>query len=573
MNNELQTGLVPRVVSEWWRDLCARRADDVCVRGDDQNYSFADIERRASALARGLLARGWGNGSHIGLLLHNGPEWIIGWLAIERIGAVAVTLSTLFAPPELLQTLEHADVEVLLSTRRYLGHDYAQRIEEALPELTGASGKDPLALAAAPSLRAIYFDSLAGREWSAGTFADLEFLGNSAPGFSEILLRSVEERILPTDTAMLLYTSGSTAMPKAVLHSQQTIVSKIQAMAGMNCIIPAEVEPGDCLLINNPLFWIGGFLACFCGLENGGHVVFGTSLAPGQLWEDIDRYAVTHVSGGEAVLRSLQGHPSARGRKIDTLLKPQNSGQLAYLRGAQGYDKAQIGNSIGMTETFGPHTGPRSIAETRGALAGTWGWPLGGMEHRIVDRETGAACPLGRSGELLVRGPWLMQGYYKNSDPELFDAQGFYHTGDLCVLDGAGRIDFLGRISGMIKTSGANVAPDEVEVALRRHPGVIEAVVLGVPDEARGELVVAVVAPALDAQLDEVAIRAWLKNRISSFKIPRRVLFMTLEDMPKTTSHKIHRPSLEQWARQALSPGEMLPASRSNRLPRRQNQT
>jgi acyl-CoA synthetase (AMP-forming)/AMP-acid ligase II len=162
-----------------------------------------------------------------------------------------------------------------------------------------------------------------------------------------------------------------------------------------------------------------------------------------------------------------------------------------------------------------------------------------GYERRIVNPETGEAAPLGQVGELQVRGGGLMSGFYKMSPKDVFTSDGFYPTGDLARLDAEGYIYFVGRRGDMIKTRAANVSRLEVEAAMRGVPGVELPIVVGLPDPELGERVVAAVVPAKDASPTDESIKTALRAVLSSYKIPREIVFITHDDVPRTTTGKI----------------------------------
>jgi acyl-CoA synthetase (AMP-forming)/AMP-acid ligase II len=197
-----------------------------------------------------------------------------------------------------------------------------------------------------------------------------------------------------------------------------------------------------------------------------------------------------------------------------------------------------------MSETVGPHSGMPLGDLLPEGREGAFGRVLPGMEFRIVDPDSGAPMPTGAFGELLVRGRWLMDGFYKRERSEVFEPDGFYRTGDNCALDDEGFLYFSGRLGGMIKTSGANVSPEEVEILVRSHPDVLEAAVFGVPDRRVGQIVVAAVAKVQGAALDEAELQAFLRGQLSSFKTPKRIIFVDFEELPRTASQKIRKAEL-----------------------------
>jgi len=177
-------------------------------------------------------------------------------------------------------------------------------------------------------------------------------------------------------------------------------------------------------------------------------------------------------------------------------------------------------------------------------LRGSFGHSVPGLEHKIVDPETGAALPPGEFGEICVRGYSLMLGLYKQEREDVFDRDGFYHTGDAGHFDADGVLFFEARLGEMIKTAGANVTPREVEVVIETFPEVVSAFVVGLPDPGRGQNVAAAVVLKRGAALDADRARARLRDELSAYKIPREWLFAAKESLPFTDSGKIDKKRL-----------------------------
>jgi len=538
----------PARIDDWWRAGLARGPARLVLIDNGREWTFVQLEERAAGIAGGLVAQGAGKGSRIGILFPNRAEWLACWLAATRIGGIAVTLSTFFAPPELAFTLHHADVTHLLCARGYLDHRYDARLAAAFPALAEADGAVPLALEAAPHLRGVWFDAPVEARWTAGTLDDLASSAQGCARAAPPMIEAMRAAVSSADSAMMIYTSGSTAAPKGVVHSQATVARKIAFMAAANSLIPLDVEPGDRLLINSPLFWVGGFLTAKSGLTRDAALIFDDDHSPKAMLRAVRELGATSVSGAESVLRNMRDLEDFRDEDL-ARLKPQHTSQLAFFNRFAGPDHPRLTNSLGMTETLGPHSGDPGFVLPPEIGENTFGFALDGMELRIVDPASGAPVPAGEPGELCVRGVWLMEGFYKRERRDCFDADGFYHTGDKCRLMPEGRLLFEGRLGGMIKTSGANVSPEEVELALLDHSGILEAAVFGMPDPGRDEIVVAVIVPASGSGLDEEAVRQWVKARLSSFKVPRRVLFHQSTQLPRTPSNKIRKPALADMVR------------------------
>jgi len=552
-SSDIRPEPLERTIPGWWRGLTALHSERALVRHEGRSDTFEEIERRSAALARGLLAEGAGKGVRIGLLMPNSADWIVSFLAITRIGGIAVTLSTFLAAEELRYAIQHADVAILLSADRYLRHDYLGRLEEALPGLTGADGQAPLALTACPYLRGVWLvGTAAAPTWVRGRLGDLEDEGVASETFSEALLAAVERLVSPADRAMLIYTSGSTSEPKGVLHTHGTIVDKVAFMVRARWLTPWDITPDDRPIITSPFFWIGGFLVLACTMTVGATVLCVDEHAPEALIDVIRREGATQVSGQVPSLRALAGSPQCEPGDLERL-KPQNSVQRPFFNKDPAIAPSQFCNSLGMTETFGPHSGQVTGEVLPHRLANSFGLALGGMELKIVDPVTRAPLAAGDEGELFVRGPWLMDGFYKRERREVFQPDGFYATGDKGVIDADGHLFYRGRLGGMIKTAGANVAPEEVEAAIRVHDAVVDVAVIGLPDEELGEMVVAVVAPKPGRRIDEHELKARLRHQLSSFKVPKRFLFIDLDELPLTPSNKIRKPALTQLITKLLA--------------------
>jgi len=481
--------------------------DRIQILDPGQALSFRDVERRSAAMARGLLASGVGKGEKVGLLMPNGCDWVVAWYAIARIGAVAVLLSTFAKPRELAYQLRHGDVRTLLSCERFLDNHFVARLTEALPGLSEASGTHVLKLACAPYLRTIWIAGEQQPRWAAGHFRALEHRPHGDA--FRALLPAVEAEVTPSDPAVIIYTSGSTAEPKAVLHNHGTVVRQGLAMAGY-----MTYRPGDRCLTTMPFFWVGGLCTSLLAANiNGAGLFCPATPAPENCLKALQEHGVTHLALWPAQSAALMAMPEF-GSDDFARLRPTSAQQLAMFNLAP----AELApNSLGMSETFGPHSMEFAGVSLLPHRAGSFGRGVRDVELKIVDPETGDAVAPGQFGELWVRGHALMMGFYKCERREVFEPDGFYRTGDQCSLSDDGYLFFNGRLGDMIKTSGANVSPREVETVLLAQPGVLEAVVLGLPDPNLGERVVAVVVAAAGATLTEVALTACLQESLSAY--------------------------------------------------------
>jgi acyl-CoA synthetase (AMP-forming)/AMP-acid ligase II len=511
-------------------------ARELCVT-EARRMTYAQAESESAELARALLASGVGKGSRVGILFPNGPDFLAAFFAVTRIGAVAVPISTFYQARELGWVLRHADVSVLLCCERTLRHDYLERLERAAPDLARCKG-EPLYLRELPHLRAVRVWGRATRDWALDGPRSLADALRAAPAIDAGFLEQVESSVAPADAAVLIYTSGSTAEPKGVVHTHGTLVRH-------SCNLRQYVgfETGDRIYSSMPFFWVGGIAASLLPcMFHGATLLCEEGFDPDRTLAFLSRERATVIGAWPAVIQALAQHP--RLHEYDWSCVRSGTLYEVMPPGKRPADIELRTNSLGMTETCGPHTWGDREVDLPESMRGTFGAAIPGVEHKVVDPETGRTLPAGEYGEICVRGYNVCQGLYKREREESFDADGFYHTGDGGWFDAEGNLFFKGRLGDMIKTAGANVAPREVEVALETFPEIKLAAVVGVPDPVRGQLVVAAVVAEPGRQIDGDAVRARLRDELSSYKVPRHLVVLRYDEMPLTDSGKVHKKRL-----------------------------
>ncbi|MET0900075.1 MAG: class I adenylate-forming enzyme family protein [Mycobacterium sp.] len=473
--------------------------------------TYADVDRQSALAARWLLQHGVGKGTRVGLFFPNGIDWVTWWLAVSRIGAVAVPLSTLYTPAEIVKVLRLADIGLLVAPAHVLHIDVAERLEAALPELADHQS-NRLALPAAPYLRGIAITGDVGRPWAT-------LVNDAAARVSDEVLSAVEAEVTAADLAVMVHTSGSTADPKGVLHTHGTLVR--QTSTWPNAIRTITGSSGEVrILCAMPFFWVGGLLAATGALHEPLTVVVMPRLDAETALDLAERERVNGIVGWPAFTQRLREHPSFSRRDLSSAPMLQD-GPL---------DIAMTG----VPDGFPVH---RTMTETAGGFAYT--------EMRIVD-DRGRPVSPGVTGELWIRGIGVMAGYNKRERVDTFDEDGWYHTGDRVYRrDDDPRVFYVGRTTDLIKVAGANVSPLEVEAVLAEFPDVAQCVVLGVDDPERGEEVCAVVVPATNVDVESLDHRA--RERLSSYKVPTRWVIVTSDQIPTLPSGKFDRTSLRKW--------------------------
>ncbi len=521
---------------EFVRHIAAEWGDrDLAVLGDER-LTYADAERRSATLAKALLRSGVKPGTHVGLLAPNGPNWIVAWLAATRIGALVPLLNTYYKPRELGWAVGHSEVQVLLTVGHHLGHDYVERLETVAPGLAEQPHRD-IRVESHPSLRTVWMWGDAAPFW-AGTVEDLL---TEADGVSDARLLEAEASVSPSDAMLVIYTSGSTAEPKGVIHSHGGVLRH-----PFNLLPFRDLVPGDVCYTPMPLFWVGGLTyTLISSMHAGATVVFEEQFEPGATLDLIERERVTHVIGWPHMAKALVEHPSfpdrdlsaVRGGSLDALL-PE------HLRVG---DPELRANSLGMTESLGPHSIELIGSPLPPEKKGSFGRSVPGVEHRIVDPISGKDQPPGEMGEIWIKGYSLLLGHLKKDRREVFTKDGWFRTGDAGYLDADGHLYFKGRMGDQIKSSGMNITPREVELVIEEQPEVMHAFVMGVPHDERGEDVAAAIVfrPGCTAEADE--LRARLKQEMSSYKVPRHVAtYASPDDLPWLDSGKIDRRAVQQ---------------------------
>jgi len=472
-------------VPHFLRDIVSRHGDRTLVVLDDRRITFAEAEAQSARLARGLLARGVGKGSRVGLLMPNGPDWVVCCLAATRIGALCVPLNTFSQTRELAWILRHADVDTLLCVSSFLSHDYLARLEEAAPGLA-SSGASPLRLPALPFLRSVLVWGESDRAWAQSGPELIRSAGDDSGGQSPIddeFLRATESAVSPADAMMLLYSSGSTADPKGALHSHASVIRH-----SFNLVSVRDLTSEDRAWSPMPFFWVGGLVYALLGnMHVGAATLCEEVFEPGKTLAFLARERATVALGWPHFGIALAQHPERDQHDLSSLRAGNMPGLLP--KEMVHPDPELRVNALGMTETCGPHTWSLGDPILPERLRGSFGTPVAGVEHKVVDPDSGQELPAGEFGEICVRGYSLMMGLYKKAREDVFDPDGFYRTGDGGYFDPDGVLFFKGRLGDMIKSGGANVTPSEVEQVLLAFPEIKEAYVVGVEDRDRGQTV------------------------------------------------------------------------------------
>jgi fatty-acyl-CoA synthase len=512
-----------RTLPDLLDELTARQPDHELIVGGGERLSYAETRERARRLAKGLRRLGVTAGDRVALVMTNRPEWLLIDFAVMMLGATLVPISTWSRPRELEYVLAHCGVTTLVTIPR-LG---AQRFLDAVGEMGGPGG------ARLPDLRRVV---VAGSERPPGaiTLDDLGELGRDVP---DAEIDAAQRAVTPEDVACILYTSGTTSTPKGVQLCHGGLIENMWNIGERQHLTPA-----DRMWMGISLFWSFGCAnALVAVMSHGGTLVLQEQLDAGLALALIERERCTVYYGTPNIALALTEHPDRPRRDLSSLRTGAAIGPPVAMQMVMDLGAREICNVYGLTECYGncSVTDAHDAPEVRRT---TVGYPLPGMEIRVVDRESRRPLPAGEIGEILVRG-LLTPGYYR--DPEknaaAFDGDGFLLTGDLGFLGDDGRLHFRGRIKEMVKTGGINVAPLEVEEVLLGHPAVEQAYVVGLPDPKKEEILVAVVVPKPGQAADPAALRALCRDALAAYKVPHAIHVMRREDLPLTSTGKVQK--------------------------------
>ena len=515
----------------------------------DRRLSHGALNTSAREWAKAMVALGVEPGDHVGILLTTRPEFVEAMFGIAMAGAVAVPVNARYQPGELAYLVRDADLVALVTTGKVADSlDFADRLFTALPSLAGAADATRLGLPEAPRLRQIICVDEPCPAHLVGKSA--AFIAGAAIADAEIDRRI--DATAPESIALILYTSGTTANPKGCMIRHRGIVGNSRNLGRRY-----RMEQGDRFWSPLPIFHIAGILPMVAALDLGGSYLTIPNFDAGVALAMLEREKATHAYPSfVTIMQDLIEHPSFATTNLSSvrLMNSNFAVQPDWIRDKMSQampHTIQVG-TYGLTEGSGTicTSRPDDPYELRTTRLGV---PLDEWEVRIVDRETGEDCAVGKQGEIVARGPNMLAGYYNAPDKNAEAIRdGWLYTGDIGSFDEHGQIMFHGRTKDMLKVGGENVAAVEIEAVLQSHPAVKLAQVVGIPHQRYVEIPAAFVELAEGAAADESELIAHCDGKLARFKIPRHVRFVS--EWPMSTS-KIQKFRLRDQLVAELSQG------------------
>jgi long-chain acyl-CoA synthetase len=494
---ELNLGLI-------LRESAAERPDHIAVRLNERALSYAEIDRQARGIATALLQRGIAPGQTVALLIPNVPEFTTAYFGLLYAGITVVPLNVLLSAPEITYHLQDSDAQLLIA------HPFFAE-----------SARAGAAAAGVPVV------------WSSGEGDDTLDAMAEQPALAEL------HPTLPTDTAVILYTSGTTGKPKGAELTHSNLF--------LNCsfVIPRliPVETDAVMLAALPLFHSFGQTAVQnAAISAGGTITMLPRFTPEAALQVMERDRVSVFAGVPTMYFALLHHRFEREYDLSALKHCMSGGAPMPVEVMRAFEKkypVEILEGYGLSETspvasFNMHDRPRR--------PGSIGYPVWGTEMRIVDDED-RPVPDGEPGEVCIRGHHVMKGYLNRPDATKEALRGgWFHSGDIGTRSPEGYFTIVDRKKDMILRGGFNVYPREVEEVLYTHEAIAEAAVIGVPNLEKGEEVKAIVVLVAGAKLSAEDVIAYCKQRLAAYKYPRVVEFR--DALPKGSTGKILKREL-----------------------------
>jgi acyl-CoA synthetase (AMP-forming)/AMP-acid ligase II len=530
----LTANLVRRVcVGDLTTRAASHFSDRIAVVDADRELSYRELEDRSNAVARGLVELGLGRGDVVAMLMPNSWEFLAAFFGCAKIGVICMPMNLGLAAEDVAYQFDDAGPSAVIAE------------EPFLPLLAAALG--------ATKERSVNRILVARAER-----VDEKIAGVAASRFEELVdgdPAPVEVIVEDRDVVQCLYTSGTTSRPKAVLTSHVAVM-----MAALSTCVQIRHERGDdgsVFPIVLPLFHVTALdVLTLPVLLSGGTVVLHRAFDADALLRDLATRRVTHLMllpmmWGQLVDRAGRDAPGTDNvRAAIYAMAPMTKQRLDEVHAT--FPNADVILGSGQTEFTPPTVMQWPSHQWR--KDASWGAPTITCQVQIMDAE-GNLLPAGREGEIVYRGPQSMQGYGNNADANTAAfAHGWFHSGDVGYLDDEGVLWFTDRVKDMVKTGGENVSSVEVERVLLGHPGVADCAVIGMPDDRWGEAVTAVVEAAGTGEVDPEELRAYAKQHLAGYKVPKRVV--TVAELPKTSTGKIQKHELRSRLNQSSEGAE-----------------
>lgn len=482
----------------------------------NETYTYLEFQNKINCYSIALMKLGVKKTSHIGVFSDNTPEYLALLLASMKIGAVLVSINNNYTEKELSYVLKQSDCSLLFTTN------------ELMNKVIKNSNLD------LPNLNNIL------------TFNDLSKTYESIENKSSYILelKEAQKTVLPDDTALILYTSGTTGLPKSVLHSHCCILNGIRSFQKQ-----FNYDEDDKLILVLPLYHMMGCLySSLLMFFVGGSLVVINKFKTSTVLKTIESERCTCFHGVPTMFRFLLN--KYKDYNISSLKKGFIAGSdcpsklLEDIREKLGIDSLYCG--YGQTESLGITL--ISITNTIESITYTTANPVDNVSIKIRDINSSNTVPAGENGEIIVLSPYLMQGYYNNDEAnkKAIDEKGWLHTGDIGIMNKDGSISIVGRLKDIINRGGENISPVEIENEILKLEKVSDVAIVGVPDSLMGEEICAFIIPKENISIELEELKTLLSKNLSRYKMPKYLF--TENSFPVNPSGKVQKYLLQQKA-------------------------
>jgi len=493
--------------------LCPER---IAIIFEDRQCTYRELQDRVYRLANGLIKLGLKEDDRVAVLSENCFEFLEIYTGVAKVGGVVAPLNYRLLPQDIAQLVGYADTEFLI-----VGANYADMIHSIRGNIEGV--KNLIALEGGGEGMMSYDQLLA-----------------ESPSNKPEVIRGMD------DLFCLLFTGGTTGFPKGAMLTHRNLYN-----TALSFIVETQITYGDVSLLVTPIFHAGALWPLFMHLMLGNTQVVLRRVDVNQIVEAIEKYKVTYSMWVSSIIGLILNHPDVVNKKRDiSSMRLINTGGAPLptalvkklidtvgctLTNGGGQTEAGIFSNLKYNDYIDSH--PEKMASAGPPI-------ITNMEFKIVD-ENDEEMPTGTTGELVVRGDSVMKGYWRLPEETAVSMRGgWQHTGDLCKVDEDGFLYYMDRKKDMIKSGGENVYSKEVEDVLFAHPDILEAAVIGVPDEKWGEMVKALVVLREGKQATDKDIIAYCKTQLAGFKCPKSLVFV--DYLPKTAMNKMDKSALRE---------------------------
>ena len=497
------------------------------IEDGDVTLTFPALEAARLQSARAFAASGISPGDCIGIWAPNIHEWIVAAIGLQSVGAVLVPMNTRMKGAEAAYVLRKSQARMVLTVGDFLGENYVSMLDaQDLPELT---------------------ETVVFRSEEPGCTSWADFLAR-ADGVSEDDARERSAAVTPDDLSDIMFTSGTTGNPKGVMAAHGQNLRCFEAWTEV-----IGLNEADRYLIVNPFFHAFGYKAGWLSC-----IMRGSTILPHQVFdvpavlERVGRERVSVLPGPPTLYQSILSHPERE--KYDlTCLRLAVTGAAAVpvelvhrMQDELSFETVITG--YGLTEACGIVTMCRFDDDPE-TIALTSGRAIPDVEVRCID-DDGKEVPRGEPGELVLRGYNVMQGYLDDAEETAaaIDVDGWLYTGDIAVMDERGYVRITDRKKDMFIMGGFNCYPAEIENLMFNHDDIAQVAVIGIPDERMGEVGMAFVVPTHGATLEPDSVRAWCREHMANYKVPRRI--SVVDALPTNATGKVTKFTLSEWAEQ-----------------------